>query len=116
MGMGEVERAEHALDGIDVHILSAPVTLKRLLSELREKDVDLLYLVAHGQIVDGKPHILLQGDTLEGIWIEGEDLNQWLKRQTTLCTWEQFWRLTAPLRPAPHRPPAAHPHTPPATG
>ncbi len=71
---GEIERARTALEGIDVDVLDAPLTASRLLARLREQDVDVLYLVCHGMIVDRLPHLLLQKDDGNGVWTQGEEL------------------------------------------
>ncbi len=71
---GEIERAKAALEGIDVDVLDAPLTLGRLLARLREQDVDVLYLVCHGMIVDRLPHLLLQEDDGKGVWAPGGKL------------------------------------------
>jgi hypothetical protein len=48
----EITRVSHALEGIEVVELGnvQPVTLNRLITELREQAVDILYLVCHGTL------------------------------------------------------------------
>lgn len=60
---GELERAKNALGNIALITPDAnqPATLNALTEKLRE-DVDILYLVAHGAVIDGEPRLYLQGD------------------------------------------------------
>jgi hypothetical protein len=74
---GEAARVEAALAGVRVRKLGgpgAPVTLERLVAELR--DVDILYLVAHGRFGrgTGTPALILQDETGEARIVKGEDL------------------------------------------
>ena len=50
-----------------------PVTLNRLLDRLRD-GYGLLYLVAHGILVDGEPQVLLEDEEGAGRWVSGVDL------------------------------------------
>ncbi len=49
------------------------VTLATLLARLRD-GCDILYLVAHGMIVDGEPHILLEREDGGRAWTAGREL------------------------------------------
>ncbi len=60
---GELERAKSALGSIAVSTLDAnrPATLNALTEKLRE-DIDILYLVAHGAVIEGEPRLYLQDE------------------------------------------------------
>lgn len=67
---GELQRAEEALDGVDVRVLNAlgPVSLNAIIRELdAEPDgFDVLYLVCHGALVEGDPRLWLEKDEVPG--------------------------------------------------
>jgi hypothetical protein len=74
----EIERARNALAGVEVRTLGgrdSPVTLERLLGELR-RGVDVLYLVSHGVFGRGTggPALILQDDAEEAVVVKGEEL------------------------------------------
>lgn len=60
---GELERAKSALGNLAVTTLDANqnASLNTLTEKLRG-DIDILYLVAHGAVIDGEPRLYLQGD------------------------------------------------------
>jgi len=62
----ELERAEAGLGAVPLSALAAPgaATLERIVEALRDGP-DILYLVAHGAVVDGEPWL----------WLEDEDGN-----------------------------------------
>lgn len=75
---GEVARVRAVLEGIEVRTLGgpdAPLTLERLLDELR-RGVDILYLVSHGMFgrASGTPALVLQDDAGEAAVVKGEEL------------------------------------------
>lgn len=57
----ELAAAKHGLDGIPAVELATrgQVTLENLLAHLRD-GCDILYLVAHGMLLDGEPQVLLE--------------------------------------------------------
>lgn len=55
---GELERARSSLDPIPVTSITE-ATLPKMLQALQEGDYDILYLVAHGVLYQGKPAIFL---------------------------------------------------------
>jgi hypothetical protein len=74
----EVAHVRKVLEGVDVRTLggpSAPLTLDRLLDELRE-GFDILYLVCHGMLgrSTGSPALVLQDHAGEAAVVKGEDL------------------------------------------
>jgi hypothetical protein len=72
---GELERAEEALEGVDVRVLNTlgPVSLNAIIRELdAEPDgFDVLYLVCHGALVEGDPRLWLEKDEAPGAAGEG---------------------------------------------
>ncbi|MBX0328192.1 CHAT domain-containing protein [Oscillochloris sp. ZM17-4] len=75
---GEVKRAQTALGTLRSTVLTrdatgAPVTLTALGQALRD-GVDVLYLVAHGQLMDGKPSLCLERQDETAVWADGEQL------------------------------------------
>lgn len=61
---GELERARSALGNIAVTTLNPnqPATLNALAEKLRD-DIDILYLVAHGAVIEGEPRLFLQDES-----------------------------------------------------
>ncbi len=79
----EVARAREALADIPVAALAGPgaVTLNRLTAALRDgyegqQQFDILYLVAHGVMVDGDPWLFLEADDGSIERVAGADLAQ----------------------------------------
>lgn len=82
---GELERAKNALGNIPVVNLTGSsatesvadpsgfATLNALSEKLRE-DFDILYLVAHGVVIDGEPRLYLQDDQGKVSVVNGADL------------------------------------------
>lgn len=72
---GELERAKNALGGIAVTSLGANehATLTVLSDKLRA-DVDILYLVAHGAVVEGEARLYLEDEQGKVNVINGADL------------------------------------------
>jgi tetratricopeptide (TPR) repeat protein len=64
-GLGDIPAAELAGRG--------QVTLNNLLARLRD-GCDILYLVAHGMLVDGEPQILLEREDGGRAWASGREL------------------------------------------
>ncbi len=64
-GLGDMIAAELATQG--------QVTLANLAARLRA-GYDILYLVAHGELVDGEPQILLEQEDGTGVWVAGREL------------------------------------------
>jgi hypothetical protein len=64
-GLGDIPVAELATRG--------EVTLANLASRLRD-GCDILYLVAHGMLVDGEPQVLLEQEDGSGQWTPGREL------------------------------------------
>jgi hypothetical protein len=59
----EVERAERGLGEINMASrVAARATINELVAELREFAPDVLYLVAHGYLVNGQPLLVLEDD------------------------------------------------------
>jgi formylglycine-generating enzyme required for sulfatase activity len=71
----ELRAARAGLAGIPAVELAArgQVTLANLLARLRD-GCDILYLVAHGMMVDGEPHILLEQAGGGRAWTPGREL------------------------------------------
>ncbi len=71
----ELDAARRGLEGIPRVELATPgqVTLNNLLARLRD-GCDILYLVAHGNLVDGEPHILLEREDGGRAWTAGREL------------------------------------------
>jgi hypothetical protein len=71
----ELAAAHAGLDGIPVDELATrgQVTLANLATRLRD-GCDILYLVAHGILVDGEPQILLEQEDGTGQWTPGREL------------------------------------------
>src|SRR3712207_4098220 len=55
---GELERARRGLGEIPATEVTGPDTLNRLVGALRD-EVDILYLVCHGALVQGEPRLWL---------------------------------------------------------
>src|SRR5262249_34828351 len=72
---GELARAKSALGNLAVTTLADKenATLNTLMAKLRD-DVDILYLVAHGAMIDGEPRLYLQDDSGKADVIQGSDL------------------------------------------
>lgn len=72
---GELERAKKALGNISVTTLDPgkPATLNALSEKLRD-DIDILYLVAHGAMIDGEARLYLQDDAGQVSVVSGGDL------------------------------------------
>src|SRR5438105_1228830 len=72
---GELARIEAHLDGIPVTKLAGPgaATLEDLRAHLREEH-DILYLVCHGALLDGVPHLWLEKENGESDVVKGADL------------------------------------------
>jgi hypothetical protein len=64
-GLGDIPLAELATRG--------EVTINNLAAHLRD-GCDILYLVAHGLLVDGEPQILLEQEDGSGQWTPGREL------------------------------------------
>lgn len=99
-GMAWVYRAHHTL-------LNVPVAIKILLPNLAEEEnirhrfiteAKVMFQLRHPHIVQ-VTDIIQEGDLIGMVmeWVQGEDLDQWLKRQEAQITWKQFWRLCAPF-------------------
>ncbi len=73
--LDELQAARAGLGDILADELAAPqpVTLNRLLDRLRD-GYGLLYLVAHGILVDGEPQVLLEDEDGAGRWVSGVEL------------------------------------------
>jgi hypothetical protein len=75
----ELERARKGLEGISLTPLASggSATLNNLVDHLRddaESSVDILYLVCHGALVNGEPHLWLEGDGGEAEVVPGSEL------------------------------------------
>ncbi|NTV63494.1 MAG: CHAT domain-containing protein [Oscillochloris sp.] len=75
---GEIIRARAALGTLRPTILTrdetgAPVTLAALGQALRG-GVDVLYLVAHGQFLEGRPYLCLEQQDGTAVWVDGEQV------------------------------------------
>lgn len=72
---GELARAKTALGNLPVTTLTANenATLDTLAAKLRD-DIDILYLVAHGAMIDGEPRLYLQDDTGKVNVVSGSDV------------------------------------------
>lgn len=72
---GEMDRAKSALGNISIVSpdASQPATLNLLADKLRD-DIDILYLVAHGGMIEGEPRLYLQGDDGKANVVSGSDL------------------------------------------
>lgn len=72
---GELDRARAALGNIAITTLNPnqPATLNALAEKLRE-DIDILYLVAHGAVIDGEPRLFLQDESGGVSVVNGGDL------------------------------------------
>jgi len=72
---GEWERARSAMSNLTVTTLAANeyATLNTLSEKLRD-DVDILYLVAHGAVIDGEPRLFLQDEQGRVNVVNGSDL------------------------------------------
>lgn len=72
---GELARAQAALGTLPVTTLPAgtPATLNALATALRD-EYDILYLVAHGALVDGEPRLYFQNDQGKVQVVSGTDL------------------------------------------
>ncbi len=99
-GMAWVYKAHHT-------VLNVPVAIKILLPSLaEEKDIRqrfimearVMFQLQHPHIVQ-VTDIIQEGDLIGMVmeWVDGEDLNQWLKRQTAQISWKQFWKLCSPM-------------------
>lgn len=108
---GEVARALEALQGIETDIIGddESLTLAELLSRLRQQEVDILYLVCHGAIVDQVPHLFFQQDDGKGAWENGEEL----ARGLLYCRGHRAWRCSPPARAAAPRTARTPPARPP---
>lgn len=73
---GELERAKHALGNIPVQDLTGVQNLSGLnaLSEKLREDFDILYLVAHGAVIEGEPRLYLQDEQGKVNVVNGADL------------------------------------------
>ncbi len=73
---GEVARARAGLEEIEVDVVGRdePVTVRNLLGRLRDRAIDVLYLVCHGTIAQEVPHLFFQEEDGRGRWIAGEKL------------------------------------------
>jgi tetratricopeptide (TPR) repeat protein len=72
----EIERARQALTGLETACLpdgEARCTLSALTDKLRQ-GYDLLYLVAHGSLVNGSPYLWLEDETGKVKRISGQEL------------------------------------------
>ncbi len=72
---GELTRAKNALGGIAVTTTEAQehATLDVLADKLRA-DVDILYLVAHGAVIEGEPRLFLEDNTGHVSVVDGREL------------------------------------------
>lgn len=72
---GELARAKNALGNLAVTTPAANeyATLNTLAAKLRD-DIDILYLVAHGALIDGEPRVYLQDDSGKADVVLGSDL------------------------------------------
>ncbi len=72
---GELERARHGLGDIPVTALGADsrATLPNLMAQVRE-GYDILYLVAHGALVQGVPHLWLEDEQGASVVTPGSTL------------------------------------------
>lgn len=61
-GAAERERAETALIGYEIDVLcgGGEASLNRIATQLDRFDYEVLYLVSHGRLVDGEPHLVLE--------------------------------------------------------
>ena len=74
---GEIARAQVGLAGIEASFLPSKVTrctLPALMNELR-KGYDILYLVAHGTLVNGMPYLWLENDEGKVERVSGRDFS-----------------------------------------
>lgn len=81
---GEVARARASLQGLGVRVAGdgEPLTVERLVAGLRG-GVDVLYLVCHGALLDGKvPYLFLQSDDGRTARVEGRELAERLGELT----------------------------------
>lgn len=71
----ELDAARRGLEGIPAVELATrgQVTLNNLLAHLRD-GCDILYLVAHGNLVDGEPQVLLETEQGGRAWTPGAEL------------------------------------------
>ncbi len=72
---GELERAQKALGNLAITTLAPtePATLNKLVEKLRD-NIDILYLVAHGAVVEDEPIVFLQDDTGKFQEVKASDL------------------------------------------
>lgn len=72
---GELERAKNALGTISVSTVGGDekATLNALASKLRD-EVDILYLVAHGVMVEGEPRLFLEDEQGRVNVVSGDEL------------------------------------------
>lgn len=73
---GEIRRARESLHGVTVHVAGEgePLTVERLFAGLRG-GVDVLYLVCHGALQEGRvPYLLLQREDARAARVEGREL------------------------------------------
>ncbi len=77
---GELDRAKSGLGKIETTALASAsqATLNKLIQQLRE-GYDILYLVCHGALIKGIPHLWLEKDSGEADVINGNDLVTRLK-------------------------------------
>ncbi|MFO1430693.1 MAG: CHAT domain-containing protein [Candidatus Competibacteraceae bacterium] len=85
----EITRVRQALPDMTLTVLGQdqPLTLNRLFEELRQRPVDILYLVCHGELIRDKqspeshkiPRLFLQQEDGTTVRVDGKDLAQRLK-------------------------------------
>jgi hypothetical protein len=75
---GELERARRGLGEIPVTAVTGPETLNHLFEALRD-EYDILYLVAHGALIQGEPRLWLEGETGQVAVTAGSELVDRLK-------------------------------------
>ncbi len=76
---GELERARSGLAEIDFYTPPGPVSLDEIIKALRSEGSDILYLVCHGALVNGRAILYLEGPDGKLAALSGEDLTLRIK-------------------------------------
>jgi hypothetical protein len=96
---GEIERARKALDNMSVRVLGGnggPATVDNLVGALREREVNLLYLVCHGTLDQDGPALFLENERGNVDRVDGTYLAD---RVRDLTRRVRPWRCWSPASP-----------------